>query len=49
MNNSSDKLINVKPNYLSEINHLNYAVTWFMLAVVLGFIFILFIRKKTNV
>ena len=49
INNSSDKLINVKPNYLSEINHLNYAVTWFMLAVVLGFIFILFMRKKTHV
>ena len=49
INNSSDQLINVKPNYLSEINHLNYAVTWFMLAVVLSFIFIVFIRKLKHV
>ena len=49
INNSSDKLINVKPNYLSEINHLNYAVTWFMIDVILCFIFILFMRKKTHV
>ena len=49
INSSSTKLINVKPNYLSEINHLNYAITWFMLAITLSFIFILFIRKLAYV
>ena len=38
--------MNVKPNYLSEINHLNYAMTWFMLAVTLSIIFIIFMRRK---
>ena len=41
--------MNVKPNYLSEINHLNYAMTWFMLAITLSIIFILFMRKENNV
>ena len=46
INSSSDSLVNVKPNYLSEINHLNYAITWFMLAVTLSLIFTFFIRKS---
>ena len=45
INNNSNKIINVKPNYLSEINHLNYAITWFMLAITLSIIFILFMNK----
>ena len=46
INSSSNSLVNVKPNYLSEINHLNYAITWFMLAVTLSIIFTFFIRKS---
>ena len=42
---SHSKLVRVKPNYLSEINHLNYAITWFMLAITLSIIFIFFMRK----
>ncbi len=49
INNNSNKVINVKPNYLSEINHLNYAMTWFMLAVTLSIIFIIFVRRQKNV
>ena len=40
--------MNVKPNYLS-VNHLNYAITWFMLAVTLSVIFIIFMRREKNV
>ena len=46
INSSSNSLVNVKPNYLSEINHLNNAITWFMLAVTLSIIFTFFIRKS---
>ncbi len=49
INNTNNKIINVKPNYLSEINHLNYAITWFMLAITLSLIFIFFTRKISNV
>ena len=49
INNNSNKVINVKPNYLSEINHLNYAMTWLMLAVTLSIIFIIFVRRQKNV
>ena len=49
INNNSNEIINVKPNYLSEINHLNYAMTWFMLAATLSIIFIIFMRREKNV
>ena len=37
----------MKPNYLSKINHLNYAITWFMLAITLSFILV-FLSGKNN-
>ncbi|MEC8099775.1 MAG: SURF1 family protein [Pseudomonadota bacterium] len=49
IDNNSNKVMNVKPNYLSEINHLNYAMTWFMLAITLIIIFIIFMRREKNV
>ena len=49
INNSDKNIINVRPNYLSEINHLNYAITWFMLAITLSFILVFFVRKKSHV
>ena len=49
IDNKSNKVMNVKPNYLSEINHLNYAMTWFMLAITLIIIFIIFMRREKNV
>ena len=45
MNSSSKEIINVKPNIVSNINHLNYALTWFMLAISLSVILIIHVRK----
>ena len=45
LDSTNSKLVNVRPNYLSDINHLNYAFTWFMLAITLSIILIFFIRK----
>ena len=47
-NGSSNDLINVKPNTISDINHLNYSITWFMLAITLAIILIIFVRKAPN-
>ena len=49
MNGSSKDTINVKPNLISNVNHLNYAMTWFMLAITLSIILVIFIRKTSNV
>ncbi|MBF96872.1 MAG: hypothetical protein CFH34_01084 [Alphaproteobacteria bacterium MarineAlpha9_Bin4] len=46
MNNSSNKLINVRPNTISNINHLNYSLTWFLLALTLSIILVIFVRKS---
>ena len=45
-NGTSNDLINVKPNTVSNINHLNYAITWFMLATTLAIILTIFVRKE---
>ena len=45
-NSTSNDLINVKPNTVSNINHLNYAITWFMLATTLAIILTIFVRKE---
>ena len=45
-NNTSNGLVNVKPNTISHINHLNYAITWFMLAFTLAIILTIFVRKE---
>ena len=45
MNSSSKEIINVKPNTVSNINHLNYALTWFMLAISLSVILTIYVRK----
>lgn len=45
-NNTSNGLVNVKPNTISHINHLNYAITWFMLACTLAIILTIFVRKE---
>ena len=48
MNGSSKDTINVKPNLISNVNHLNYALTWFMLAATLSIILVIFTRKTLN-
>ena len=45
INNYSNNTINVKPNTISNINHLNYAITWFLMAITLAIILIIFVRK----
>ena len=45
MNSPSKEIINVKPNTVSNINHLNYALTWFMLAISLSVILTIYVRK----
>ena len=45
MNSSSKEIINVKPNTVSNINHLNYALTWFMLAISLSVILTIYVKK----
>ena len=45
INNNSNNTINVKPNTISNINHLNYAITWFLMAITLAIILIIFVRK----
>ena len=46
MNNSSDLVTNVTPNTISNINHLNYAITWFLLAFSLSVILTIYMRKN---
>ena len=45
INNYSNNTINVKPNTISNINHLNYAITWFLMAITLAIILVIFVRK----
>ena len=45
INNNSNNTINVKPNTISNINHLNYAITWFLMAITLAIILVIFVRK----
>ena len=42
---SSDNRIAVKPNLISKINHLNYALTWFFLSITLCVIFSIYYNK----
>ncbi len=42
----NDNLIGVLPNSISEINHLQYALTWFFLASIMSAIFIIKLYKK---
>ena len=49
INNYSNNTINVKPNTISNINHLNYAITWFLMAITLAIILVIFVRKAENV
>ena len=44
--NKNDSLIGVLPNSISEINHLQYALTWFLLASIMSAIFIIKLYKK---
>ena len=45
INNNSNNTINVKPNTISNINHLNYSITWFLMAITLAIILVIFVRK----
>ena len=42
----NNKLKAVVPNLVSNVNHLNYAITWFLLSFTLFIIFFLFFRKN---
>ena len=41
-----NKLKAVVPNLVSNVNHLNYALTWFLLSFTLFIIFFLFFKKN---
>ena len=45
IHNTNSELVSVRPNTISNINHLNYALTWFLLAITLSIILIFFVRK----
>ena len=41
-----NKLVSVVPNLVSNVNHLNYALTWFFLSISLFIVFFLFFTKN---
>ena len=43
---SKEKFINVLPNKIRNINHLQYSITWALLAITMSIIFIIQIRAK---
>ena len=44
--NEDNKLKSVMPNLVSNVNHLNYALTWFFLSFALFIIFFIFFKKN---
>ena len=44
--NKDNKLKSVMPNLVSNVNHLNYALTWFFLSFALFIIFFIFFTKN---
>ena len=47
-NNQEKNFKPVMPNIVSKVNHLHYAITWFLLAMSLCIIFILSLREKNE-
>ena len=41
-------LVAVKPNLISKVNHLNYALTWFFLSITLCVIFSIYYNKNSS-
>ena len=41
-------LVAVKPNLISKVNHLNYALTWYFLSITLCVIFSIYYNKNSN-
>ena len=41
-------LVAVKPNLISKVNHLNYALTWYFLSITLCVIFSIYYNKNIN-
>ncbi len=46
INKKQNETFNVRPNLVSNINHLNYSITWFLLAITLSIIFVINFRKS---
>ena len=44
--NTDEERIGVLPNTISEVNHLQYSITWFLLAIIMSVIFYLKTSKK---
>ena len=47
-NSDNNDFKNVLPRTISKVNHLQYALTWFLLAVTMIIIFVIFFREKNE-